>query len=67
MTRRVERVWEFRCSLLWWHDGPIIEGVDPAVLPLSRSTIPRLEAWAGMLDATLGADKPLSNMKRSSE
>jgi len=56
------------CSYpLWGLDDDNIGDIDPKSLPLSETTIQRLEKWADIYDAILNWDDPASSGFASQE
>ena len=56
--RRVLRVMvDYSCFPLW-EPGSDDYNIDPATLPISRSLVERLHAWAARFDATLDHEYP---------
>jgi len=66
MRRRIKLMWDYDCLPLWHLEGPIYAGMDRGALPLSVSTLTRLEAWAAIANAKLAEAGYPRDMKWSS-
>lgn len=57
MSKQIKLMPDYHCHPLWLL-GPDFDKIEAATLPLTSTTMTRLEAWAKKYDATLNEDYP---------
>ncbi|MCG8352078.1 MAG: hypothetical protein MI924_30295 [Chloroflexales bacterium] len=49
---------DYECYPLWWHSGERVGNIDPSTLPLSKTLVEELLAWADRFDETYNSADP---------
>jgi len=65
MARRLKLMTDYECSPLWDYgeSGDLYDNPDPASLPLSKTTIDDLKAWAAWYDTWVDMREPYDSRR----
>ncbi|WP_264326879.1 hypothetical protein [Romeriopsis navalis] len=58
---------DYQCYPIWLIEDEETDNIDPSVLPVSKSTLERLNCWAEWYDSTLKQDDPENSGFKSSK
>ena len=58
MKPKIKLMPDYFCFPLWGMDEDNLGDIDPKTLPLSQTTIDKLETWAKIYDMTLNQEDP---------